>query len=106
MNETFGLVVRFTLKPDHEEAFDQLVDETLVGVTANEPETLIYTCHSVEDRPEQRVFYELYRDRRAFNDHENQPHVRRFLAERAQHLQQAEVDVLTLLGGKGVAVHG
>lgn len=103
MHETFGLVVRFTLKRGHEEAFDQLVSETVAGVRDSEPGTLIYTCHAVDGRPEQRVFYELYRDRRAFDVHEEQPHVRRFLAEREQHLQGTEVDALALLDGKGAS---
>lgn len=102
MSDAFGLVVRFSLKPGHEKAFDELVSTTLTSIRDREPGTLIYTCHTVEDRPEQRVFYELYRDRTAFDEHEGQPHVKQFLAEREQHLQTLEVDLLALLGGKGV----
>ncbi|MDQ2708632.1 MAG: antibiotic biosynthesis monooxygenase [Actinomycetota bacterium] len=101
MSDGFGLVVRFSLKPGHEEAFDKLVSATLPGIRDREPGTLIYTCHTVTSRPEQRVFYELYRDRAAFDAHEEQPNVKRFLAEREQHLQALEVDFLALLVGKG-----
>jgi len=31
-------------------------------------------------QPLQRIFYELYRDRAAFDEHESEPHTRRFLA--------------------------
>jgi quinol monooxygenase YgiN len=103
---TFGLVVKFTLKPGHEDAFDKLVDETLPGIRDREPGTLIYTCHVVQDAPAERVFYELYADRAAFDAHEGQPHVRSFLAEREQHLDGVAVDFLTLAGGKGVPAGG
>ena len=46
----------------------------------------MYAVHSVEGKPLQRIFYELYRDRAAFDAHEGQPHVRRFLDEREQYL--------------------
>ena len=48
------------------------------------------------------MFYELYRDRAAFDEHEQQPHVRRFLIEREQHVQRTDVDFVTLLTGSGV----
>jgi quinol monooxygenase YgiN len=98
----FGLTVRFTLK-DEEAArkHDQLVAETLEGIRAHEPGTLVYAVHEVEGRPLQRIFYELYRDREAFAAHGSAPHTRRYLAERDQYLAATEVDRLTLQGGKG-----
>ena len=102
MSGRFGLVVKFTLKPGHEDAFDQLVSDTLPGIRDREPGTLIYTCHRVHDAPSERVFYELYRDQEAFDAHGQQPHVQRFLAERDQHLERVEVDFLTLSDGKGL----
>lgn len=103
MSDKFGLVVKFTLKPGHEEAFDALVSATLPGIRDREPGTLIYACHQVPDSPRERVFYEMYRDRAAFEAHEDQPHVRNFLAERDQHLESLDVDFLTLSAGKGVS---
>src|SRR4029453_9783009 len=82
----FGLVVRFNLKGGSGPDFDRLTEETVTGIRAAEPGTLIYACHEVEDDPDARVFYELYQDRSAFDAHEQQPHVRRFLAEREQYL--------------------
>jgi quinol monooxygenase YgiN len=97
----FGLFVRFTCKnEDSAEAYDRLVAETAEGIRAYEPGTLVYATHTVEGKPLQRIFYELYQDRAAFEAHEAQPHTRRYLAERDQYLAATEVDWLTLQGGK------
>jgi quinol monooxygenase YgiN len=98
----FGLFVRFTCKDQASaEAYDQLVAETLDGIKANEPGTLVYASHTVEGQPLQRIFYELYRDRAAFEAHEASPHTRRYLEQRDQYLADTEVDWLTLQAGKG-----
>jgi len=94
-HELFGLVVRFTLNPGSEAAFDELTAETVTEIQRHEPGTLLYLCHTVEGAPSERIFYELYRDRAAFGAHEQQPHVRRFLAERTQHLNRTDVDFLS-----------
>ncbi len=99
----FGLFVRFTCKGEASaEAYDRLVAETIEAIKANEPGTLIYAAHLVEGQPLQRIFYELYQDRAAFEAHEAAPHTRRYLAERDQYLASTEVDWLTLQGGKGI----
>jgi quinol monooxygenase YgiN len=90
----FGLVVRFTVKAGREADFDSLTAETVAEVRRAEPDTLLYLCHQVVGRPGVRVFYELYRDRAAFDAHEAQPHVRRFLAEREPLLDRTDVDFL------------
>jgi quinol monooxygenase YgiN len=98
----FGLYVRFTCKDDASaEAFDRLVAETVEGVRANEPGTLIYATHTMAGQPRQRVFYELYRDRAAFDAHEAMPHTRRFHDQREQYLTYTEVEWLTLQAGHG-----
>ncbi len=98
----FGLFVRFTCKDQASaEAYDRLVAETLDGIKANEPGTLVYASHSVEGQPLQRIFYELYRDKAAFEAHEASPHTRRYLDKRDQYLASTEVDWLTLQTGKG-----
>lgn len=98
----FGLCVRFTCKDDASaEAYDRLVAETIKGIMANEPGTLVYASHKVEGQPLQRIFYELYRDKVAFEAHETAPHTRRYLDERDQYLASTDVDWLTLQVGKG-----
>jgi quinol monooxygenase YgiN len=98
----FGLFVRFTCKDQvSAEAYDRLVVETVEAIKANEPGTLVYASHTVEGQPLQRIFYELYRDKPAFEAHEASPHTRRYLDERDQYLASTEVDWLTLQTGKG-----
>ncbi|MDH6575822.1 antibiotic biosynthesis monooxygenase [Kitasatospora sp. MAP5-34] len=100
----FGLVVRFTAHDvASARAFDELAEEVLEGIRALEPGTLLYVNHAVVDEPTVRVFYELYADRDAFEVHEQQAHVRRFLAERAQYLESFEVTFLNELAGKGTS---
>lgn len=98
----FGLVVRFTCKDQASaEAFDRLVAATVDKIRTDEPGTLVYAVNRVDGEPLQRVFYELYRDRAAFDAHEEQEHTKKFLNEREQHLSATEVDWLTLQTGKG-----
>ncbi|WP_219092346.1 putative quinol monooxygenase [Streptomyces sp. JJ38] len=96
----FGLFVRFTLKEGAGEGFDALVRETAAGIKAKEPGTLVYSCHAVEDAPDQRVFYELYADREAFEEHERQEHTQRFLREREKYVARTDVDFLSPYAGK------
>ena len=98
----FGLVVRFDLEDGADEEFDALVAETVRLIEQREPGTLIYTCHAVQDASA-RIFYELYRDRSAFDAHEQQSHVRRFLTERGQYMAATpRVEFLRLRAGAGV----
>ncbi|WP_046469407.1 putative quinol monooxygenase [Allosalinactinospora lopnorensis] len=100
----FGLAVRFTLKDEDSAAgFDVLVAETLPQIRESEPGTLVYAVHTVQDKPFERIFYELYRDRAAFAAHEEQPHVKHFLREREKFLDSVEVDFLSLADAKGVS---
>src|SRR3569833_842137 len=100
----FGLVVRFTCKDrSSAEAFDRLVAETVEKIRSNEPGTLVYAVNRVDADPLQRVIYELYRDRAAFDAHEEQDHTKKLLNAREQYLSATEGDWLTLLSGKGTA---
>jgi quinol monooxygenase YgiN len=96
----FALVVRFTVRPGAEADFDALVTRTAAGIRESEPGTLVYACHRVQGKPRERIFYELYRDRAAFNAHEATEHTRRFLTEREALLEGKDVDFLDLAGGK------
>lgn len=96
----FGLFVRFTLRDGAAEGFDALVRETATGIKAKEPGTLVYACHTVEGEANQRIFYELYADYAAFEEHERQEHTRRFLSERDKYVAKTEVDRMTPYTGK------
>ncbi len=74
--------------------------DTAAGIREREPGTLVYACHRVQGQPQQRIFYELYQDRAAFDAHEASEHTRRFLAERGALLEATEVDFLNGPEGK------
>ena len=96
----FALVVRFTVRAGSEQAFDRLTEEIASSIRERESDTLIYACHMVQENPQQRIFYELYRNRAAFERHQAYEHVRRFLAQRTDLVESTEVDFLTLQDGK------
>ncbi|TQJ03695.1 putative quinol monooxygenase [Amycolatopsis cihanbeyliensis] len=99
----FGLTVLFRLRDaDAAGGFDALVARTLPLIEQHEPGTLVYAVHEVEGDPLARVFYELYADRAAFEEHERAEHTKRFLAEREQYLAEVRVDRLNLRAAKGV----
>jgi quinol monooxygenase YgiN len=102
LDQPYGLVVRFTLKHGAGDEFDRLTSHTVEQIRAHEPGTLLYVVHRVEGDPHTRLFYELYRDRAAFDDHEAQPHTRRFLAERRQYLTGFDIDELSVTVAKGI----
>jgi quinol monooxygenase YgiN len=98
----FALTVRFDLHPDTATDFDRLVEVTTARIRTDEPGTLLYLCHRVQGEPAARIFYELYRDREAFEAHEDEPHVRAFLEERERYMAQpARVEFLDPHDGKG-----
>jgi quinol monooxygenase YgiN len=78
----YGRILIFTVLDDRIAEFDRLAEETAEHVRTGEPDTLVYVIHLVPNAPMQRIFYEIYRDRAAFDSHESQPHMQRFVAER------------------------
>jgi quinol monooxygenase YgiN len=78
----YGQILIFTLLEDRAADFDRLAEETAEQVRTGEPDTLVYVIHLVPNAPMQRIFYEIYRDRAAFDSHESQPYMQRFVAER------------------------
>ncbi|WP_024799359.1 putative quinol monooxygenase [Nocardia sp. BMG51109] len=103
----FALVVRFDLQDAAKAgAFDRLVAETVNGIIQHEPGTLVYSTHTVENEPLARVFYEVYRDRDAFEEHERQPHTKHFLSERDKYVSSSRVEFLTPAAAKGLPTEG
>jgi quinol monooxygenase YgiN len=78
----YGRILIFTVLDDRGAEFDRLAEETAEHVRTGEPDTLVYVIHLVPNAPMQRIFYEIYRDRAAFDSHESQPYMQRFVAER------------------------
>jgi quinol monooxygenase YgiN len=78
----YGRILIFTLLEDRAADFDRLAEETAEQVRTGEPDTLVYVIHLVPNAPMQRIFYEIYRDRDAFDSHESQPYMQHFVTER------------------------
>ena len=78
----YGRILIFTLLDDQVADFDRLAEQAAEEVRIGEPDTLVYVIHLVPNAPMQRIFYEIYRDRAAFDSHEAQPYMQRFVAER------------------------
>ncbi len=77
-----GLIAIYTLLEDKVADFDRVADEAAEQVRAQEPDTLVYVIHTVPKAPMQRIFYEIYRDRAAYERHEQQPYIKRFVNAR------------------------
>ncbi|UOE18445.1 antibiotic biosynthesis monooxygenase [Thermobifida halotolerans] len=93
-----GIITIYTLKEGHEAAFDDCVDEVVDEVSRLEPDTLLYACHTVPSSPQQRIVYAIYRDRLAYEEHEQQPHVIDFARRCVRHIVATNVIELSLAG--------
>jgi quinol monooxygenase YgiN len=99
----FALFVRFDLKPSGAAGFDDLVSELVPLVRLHEPGTLAYVCAKDHADPEGgRLFFEVYRDREAFDEHERQEHVKRFLAARREYTVGLRVEFAEPFAAKGL----
>jgi len=87
----YGRILIFTLLDDKAADFDRLAEQTAEEVQADEPGTLVYVIHLVPNAPMQRIFYEIYRDRAAFDSHEDKPYMKRFVAERRSYVLATNV---------------
>jgi quinol monooxygenase YgiN len=92
----YGRILIFTLLDDKAAEFDRLAEQTAEQVRLFEPGTLVYVIHLVPDAPLQRIFYEIYLDRKAFDSHESQPYMQRFVAERRPYVLATTVIELRL----------
>jgi quinol monooxygenase YgiN len=92
----YGRILIFTLLEDRAGDFDRLAERTAEQVRTSEPGTLVYVIHLVPNAPLQRIFYEVYRDPSAFDSHESQPYMQRFVAERRSSVLATNVIELRL----------
>ena len=79
--QPYGRILIFTLFEERVADFDRLAEQTAEQVRTGEPGTLVYVIHLVPNAPLQRLFYEIYRDPAAFDSHESQPYMQRFMAD-------------------------
>jgi quinol monooxygenase YgiN len=78
----FGQIAIYTLLEDRVDDFDRLTRRVVKQVRLQEPDTLVYIVHAVPSAPMQRILYEVYRDRAAYEMHKRQPYVIAFEADR------------------------
>jgi quinol monooxygenase YgiN len=109
----YGRLSIFTLLDDKASEFDQLAERAAEGVRSLEPDTMVYVIHVVPKAPMQRIIYEIYRDRAAFDAHERQPHIQQFAADCASCVLATNIIDLRLkyakvapLGGAAQAASG
>jgi quinol monooxygenase YgiN len=102
----YALVVRFDIRDDEAApVFDALTARAVEEITQKEPGTLVYATHVVDGEPLARVFYEVYRDRDAFQAHEDGQHVKEFHAAKNPLLVgEHRVEFLTPGPAKGLPV--
>ena len=92
----YGLIAIYTLLEDRVADFDRIADQAAEQVRTSEPDTLVYVIHTVPKAPMQRIFYEVYRDRAAYEHHEQQPYVKRFVTARRPYVLATNVIELRL----------
>jgi quinol monooxygenase YgiN len=119
-SELYGQIAIYTLIEDRVHEFDRLTERVVVQVRSQEPDTLVFIVHAVPSAPMQRILYEVYRDRAAFDWHGAQPYVSEFEADRRPYvlatnvielgLQQAKVSpfpsIVDLFGEPGYDTSG
>ena len=98
--QLFGQIAIYTLLEDTVDEFDQLTERVVEQVRSHEPDTLVYIVHAVPSAPLQRILYEVYRSRRAYERHGQQPYVREFEADRRPYVLATNVIELGLQQAK------
>ncbi len=92
----YGLIAVYTLLEDRVADFDRIADQAAEEVRTQEPDTLVYVIHTVPKAPMQRIFYEIYRDRAAYDRHEQQAYIKRFVTARRPYVLATNVIELRL----------
>jgi quinol monooxygenase YgiN len=78
----YGRIAIYTLLDAGAEEFDRLAEQVVEQVQTGEPGTLAYVVHGVPSAPLQRILYQLYADRAAYDRHQERPYVAEFEARR------------------------
>lgn len=98
--DLFGQIAIYTLLEDRVHEFDQLTERVVAEVRSREPDTLVFIVHAVPSAPMQRILYEVYRDRSAYEWHREQPYVQAFEADRRPYVLATNVIELGLQQAK------
>ena len=78
----YGRIAIYTLLDAGADEFDRLAEHVVEQVRTGEPGTLAYVVHGVPSAPLQRILYQLYADRAAYDRHQERPYVADFETRR------------------------
>jgi quinol monooxygenase YgiN len=78
----YGRIAIYTLLDAGADEFDRLAEQVVDQVRTGEPDTLAYVVHGVPSAPLQRILYQLYADRAAYDRHQERPYVAEFESRR------------------------
>jgi quinol monooxygenase YgiN len=98
--DLFGQIAIYTLLDDRVTEFDRLTRHVVKQVRVNEPDTLVFIVHAVPSAPMQRILYEVYRDREAYEEHKRQPYLVQFESDRRPYVLATNVIELGLQQAK------
>lgn len=70
-----AVIFRVKMKPGKEEEALAQFRQMVESVEKNEPGTLVYAFHRLQDDPSEIVFWEAYADDAAFKNHMSTPHM-------------------------------
>jgi len=68
-------IAKFKLNMEKEDEGVQLLADMCVAVEENEPDVLVYICHRSAKKPEEIVFFEVYKNAEALKAHGKTPHL-------------------------------
>ncbi len=74
----YGQIAIYTLLESGAVEFDRLASTVLEQVRTTEPDTLVFVVHGVPSAPLQRILYQVYRDRAAYDEHQRKSYVTDF----------------------------
>jgi quinol monooxygenase YgiN len=81
-DQLYGRIAIYTLLDSGADEFDRLAEQVVDQVRTGEPDTLAYVVHGVPSAPLQRILYQLYADRSAYDRHQERPYVADFESRR------------------------
>jgi quinol monooxygenase YgiN len=98
--ELFGQITIYTLMEERVDEFDQLTERVVDLVRKREPGTLVFIAHAVPSAPTQRILYQVYRSREAYQTHLAQPYIQQFDLDRRAFVMATNVVELGLQQAK------
>jgi quinol monooxygenase YgiN len=98
--ELFGQITIYTLIEDRVDEFDRLTERIVELVRQREADTLVFISHAVPSAPTQRILYQVFRSRSAYQRHLAQPYIQQFDVDRRAYVLATNVVELGLQQAK------